>query len=252
MNSDRLKPIARFLLRPLRTGWPDEGRRIVQGPLLRRLLGRIGPARTVLNAGSGEGLFSSLLLTIPEVRQVTEMDFSYRSQRRLPADRRQRIVAASLTAVPASNGVFDLVLCTEVLEHIDDDAAALDELRRVLAPGGWLLITVPTPPAVHDPAHVREGYAPEDLTRMLTARGLEVVETAFCMHAAFKLIMRVWRRYGLMPRASIWCLALADRFWPIGRPMDLMILSQLPANAAHVDVRMTETAHTDAPQSQVA
>ena len=45
-----------------------------------------------------------------------------------------------------------------MLEHIADDGAALDELRRVLAPGGWLLIAVPTPPAAYDPNHVREGY----------------------------------------------------------------------------------------------
>ena len=63
---------------------------------------------------------------------------------------------------------------------------------------------------------------------MLRARGLEIIETAFCMHAGFKLIMRLWRYYGWMPRVSIWSLALADRFCPLGRPMDLLILSQLP------------------------
>ena len=38
---------------------------------------------------------------------------------------------------------FDLVLATDVIEHVDDDVAALRELRRVLRPGGYLLITVP-------------------------------------------------------------------------------------------------------------
>jgi SAM-dependent methyltransferase len=154
---------------------------------------------------------------------------SYGSYPRLAVDRRQRMVGGSLTSIPTPSGIFDLILCTEVLEHIGDDAAAIDELRRVLAPGGWLLITVPTPPTVYDPDHVREGYTAESLSGMLQLRGLEIVETKFCMYDGFKLILRLWRRYGLMPRMSIWCLALADRFCPIGRPMDLMILSRLPA-----------------------
>jgi SAM-dependent methyltransferase len=41
--------------------------------------------------------------------------------------------------VPAEDGTFDLVLCTQVLEHVDDPAAAVRELRRVAAPGGRVL-----------------------------------------------------------------------------------------------------------------
>ena len=69
VNPARLKRIARVLMNPLRTGWPDEGRWIVQRPQLKRLLGRIGNARIVLNAGSGEGLFSPLLLKLPGVQR---------------------------------------------------------------------------------------------------------------------------------------------------------------------------------------
>jgi SAM-dependent methyltransferase len=191
----------------------------------------------VLNAGGGEGLFSTLLLEQSGVMQLIELDLSYGSYPRAAVDPRQRMVGASLTAIPVASGSFDLVLCTEVLEHIDDDAAAIDELRRVLAPGGWLLITVPTPPAVYDPDHVREGYTAEGLSGMLRLRGLEIVETKLCMYDGFKLIMRLWRRYGWMPRVSIWCLAFADRFCPIGRPMDLMILSRLPPQKIRADNR---------------
>src|SRR4051794_40051611 len=38
---------------------------------------------------------------------------------------------------------FEAVMCSHVLEHVPDDAAAMRELRRVTAPGGWCLVMVP-------------------------------------------------------------------------------------------------------------
>jgi SAM-dependent methyltransferase len=226
------KKLARIVAWPLMPGWPDEARRIVQGPMLSRLIDRtaLAPALglTILNAGAGEGSFSPLLLAVPGVTQVVEMDYSYRVSALITSDSRQQAVAASLTEIPIKSASVDLVLCSEVLEHIDDDGSALDELCRVLAPGGWLLISVPTPPAVYDHNHVREGYSAADLTRMLRERGLGVVEVAYCMYGAFKLVLRGWNRFGRLPRGILRTLAIFDRLWPIGTPMDLIILSQLP------------------------
>jgi SAM-dependent methyltransferase len=42
------------------------------------------------------------------------------------------------------DGLFDCLICYHVLEHIDDDDRALSELFRVLKPGGWAIIQVPT------------------------------------------------------------------------------------------------------------
>jgi len=214
------------------TGWPDEARLIVQAPILSRMIDRTSLTRarglTILNAGAGEGSFSPLLLAIPGASRVIEMDYSYRTGAPGTPDSRQRVVAASLTNIPIKSASVDFVLCSEVLEHIDDDASALDELCRVLVPGGWLLISVPTPPAVYDPNHVREGYIAADLTCMLCDRGLSVVEVAYCMYGSFKLVLRGWNRFGRMPRGLLRSLALFDRYCHIGTPMDLVVLSQLP------------------------
>lgn len=45
--------------------------------------------------------------------------------------------------LPFPDGSFDRVICSEVLEHIPDDVAAMRELARVLRPGGTMAITVP-------------------------------------------------------------------------------------------------------------
>ena len=45
----------------------------------------------------------------------------------------------SVEALPVGDGSFDIVLCTQVLEHCDDPAQAVRELRRVTAPGGRVL-----------------------------------------------------------------------------------------------------------------
>jgi SAM-dependent methyltransferase len=48
-------------------------------------------------------------------------------------------VVGSVDALPVDDGSFDVVLCTQVLEHVDDPAQAVRELHRVAAPGGRVL-----------------------------------------------------------------------------------------------------------------
>ncbi|MFY9555146.1 MAG: class I SAM-dependent methyltransferase, partial [Blastocatellia bacterium] len=179
IRQSRFWQVVRTTLWPLFPGWVDEGRRIVQDPHLRSLIKKAHdsspPLLRFLNAGAGEGLFSHLLLSVPTAQDVIEIDISYGASARWPSDSRQTFVGASLTDIPLESESVDFILCSEVLEHIHDDGRALDELRRVLAPGGWLLITVPTLPAVFDPAHVREGYTLNQLSNMVSARGLRVV-----------------------------------------------------------------------------
>jgi SAM-dependent methyltransferase len=49
-----------------------------------------------------------------------------------------------ICSMPFETGCFDLVLATDIIEHVDDDAQALKEIERVLSPRGYALITVPT------------------------------------------------------------------------------------------------------------
>ena len=230
-----LKTILYRIFRPLMPGWPDDARRIIQRPHLEALLARASSNSSgfpcVLNAGAGEGGYSGLLLKLPGVESLIETDYGW-STAPPRRDSRQEFFCSSLVSIPAASRSFDLVLCTEVLEHIREHEQALDEIARVATPGGWVLITVPTPPAPPDPAHVREGYRPEELASMLRQRGFEVVDQKFCMHFFFRFILANWPRWRRTPRFAIQTLAYLDRLFPVGPPMDLMMLARLEKRPA--------------------
>ena len=48
-----------------------------------------------------------------------------------------------ITRLELADNSFDAILCSHVLEHVEDDGAAMGELHRVLAPGGWAIVMVP-------------------------------------------------------------------------------------------------------------
>ena len=58
-------------------------------------------------------------------------------------DGTQAMVAADITQLPFDDDTYDVILCSHVLEHVEDEQRALAELKRVLKPGGWAAIMVP-------------------------------------------------------------------------------------------------------------
>ena len=84
---------------------------------------------------------------------------------------------SDITAIPVPDGSFDVVLCTEVLEHVPRPIEALQELARVLAPGGRLLLTAPLSSGLHQqPFHYYGGFSPHFYNKFLSEFGLEIIE----------------------------------------------------------------------------
>ena len=69
-----------------------------------------------------------------------------------PGSLRDGVRCEDVQRLSFADGSFDLCSSTEVFEHVPDDRAGLRELHRVLAPGGWLAMTVP----MHDSEHTVE------------------------------------------------------------------------------------------------
>lgn len=96
-----------------------------------------------------------------------------------------------VSSLPFPDGMFDLVCAFDIVEHVDDDAAALSELARVAAPGAALLLSVPLHQALWTPfddfvGH-RRRYEPERLLDKLGEHGFAVEQSAV---------------YGMRPKSS--------------------------------------------------
>jgi SAM-dependent methyltransferase len=118
--------------------WWFQGRRALIWALLRQV--QLPPRPRVLDAGCGTG---RNLVEFGALGTATGVDMSddavaFCHRRGLPDVRR-----AGLETLPFGDGSFDLLLACDVIEHVEDDGAALAELRRVAAPGAHLVITTP-------------------------------------------------------------------------------------------------------------
>jgi SAM-dependent methyltransferase len=86
---------------------------------------------------------------------------------------------SDISELPVCDGAYDVVLCTEVLEHIPEPIRALAEIARVLRTGGRLLLSAPLGSWLHQqPFHFYGGFTQFWYARMLPAAGLRIDELA--------------------------------------------------------------------------
>ncbi len=118
--------------------WWYRGRRDVLARVIAALdLPR--PAR-ILDAGCGSG--RNMVDLVP-LGTVTGVELSATSVRLARERNVGEVIEGSVLETPFDADSFDLAVSLDVIEHLEDDLAALRELRRVVSPGGALLVTVP-------------------------------------------------------------------------------------------------------------
>ena len=119
--------------------WWGVGRRTLVGSLLRRYGGGNGRPH-LLEIGCGAG---GLLKELSQTSVAYGMDVETESMKYCRKRGLERLCLGDAAALPYRSEQFDAVVCVDVLEHLDDDRAALADIYRVLKPGGRLLATVP-------------------------------------------------------------------------------------------------------------
>lgn len=146
-------------------------------------------------------------------------------------EQRRRIEARGLSARPSLGGVADgstdFVYTLNVLEHIEDDAGALAEIFRVLAPGGRLLIYVPAFEALYSSmdravGHCRR-YHMGPLKTRVEAAGFEVAHAEFADSVGFAASLGYKLFGGEGGEVSAEAVRVYDRYvFPVSRLFDVV------------------------------
>lgn len=141
-----------------------------------------GSAARVLDAGCGDGRHVAAAAARGCIVVGLDSDLAVLRATRSRIEGVDFVVG-DVTRLPFRDSAFDATICTETLEHLGDDAAALHEIARALRPGGTLLGAVPShftellywrlsPGYARAPGgHVRI-YRPRALTTLLAQTGL--------------------------------------------------------------------------------
>ena len=114
----------------------------------------VGPGTNVIDVGCGAGRHSyeayrrgadviAFDQNAEELAEVDTMLQAMGAEGEAPASAKAQVVVGDALALPYPDGTFDVVIASEILEHVPDDETAIAELVRVLRPGGSLAVTVP-------------------------------------------------------------------------------------------------------------
>jgi ubiquinone/menaquinone biosynthesis C-methylase UbiE len=108
-----------------------------------RLAAQLASGRRVLDVACGEG-YGTALLAAAGARSATGLDVDEvtvsHARSRHPGP---TFIVADVQELPFEDASFDLVVCFETIEHVDDADRVLAELKRVLAQDGLLLVSTP-------------------------------------------------------------------------------------------------------------
>jgi SAM-dependent methyltransferase len=137
-----------------------------------RWAAQLAAGKRVLDAGCGTA-YGTAMVAEGDAAAVVGVDIAESVLESVRGEMPQGVElrVGDLTALDIADDQFDLIVCFEVIEHFEDPDIVLDELARVLAPGGALLVSSPNrgvyPPG--NPHHHHE-FTPDELTSALGTR----------------------------------------------------------------------------------
>ncbi len=106
-----------------------------------------------------------------------------------------KVTAGDVCKLPFADESFDLVLATDIIEHVDDDVGALREIRRILKPQGRALITVPAFRMLwglqDDVSHHKRRYRAHELLERIAAVDLRAGQRFYFNYLLFLPILCV-------------------------------------------------------------
>lgn len=169
----------------------------------------LGAGDRVIDVGCGQGRHAYELyrrgahvtafdMNADELAEVDGMFGAMAAENQVPEGASAETVTGDALSIPFPDGWFDGVVVSEMLEHVPDDRRAIEEIARIVRPGGVVAVSVPRwlPEricwALSDEYHANEGghvriYRASELAASLERAGLEVTHThhAHALHSPF-------------------------------------------------------------------
>jgi len=170
-----------IMFRVEQSHWWYTGRRKILASFLDDICRRVTDRRPrILDVGCGTGANLLMLSKYGDAEgvDVSEDALAFCRERGL-----EQVKLGAAEKLPYDDGTFDLVTALDVVEHLDDDLAGLREMRRVLRPGGRVLLFVPTFMFLwgvqDDVSNHRRRYRLPELRRVLEQAGFEIERTTY-------------------------------------------------------------------------
>jgi len=164
----------------------------------RRLFGReiaglgLSKDAPILDVGTCTGTNLRMLAELG-YRRVVGLDLSDEAIRFCAEKGLGVVRRGDVCDLPFEDASLDLVLATDIIEHVEDDRLALREIARVLMPGGRAMITVPAFQSLWSPqdelSHHLRRYRLPMLANGVEAAGLRPVR---CFHFNYLLFLPIW------------------------------------------------------------
>ena len=161
--------------------WWHIGRRRIIADFVRDICAQVTDRTPrILDVGCGTGANVQMLSQFGDAEGV---DISPDALAFCHARGLDKVKLGAAEELPYEDESFDLVTALDVVEHLDDDVAGLREMRRVLRPGGRVLLFVPTFMWLwgvqDDISHHRRRYRLPELRRAVIEAGFEVERTTY-------------------------------------------------------------------------
>ena len=214
--------------------WWFVGRRRILLSILNRYLSTSNGHRRILDVGCGTGTMLTHLAQFGDAQGV-DVDLEavgYCHDRGL-----QQVSQSGADRLPFEKDTFDLVTALDVVEHIDDDLGALREMRRVLKPGGLLLLTVPAYRFLwgrQDDINLhKRRYVAGELRRRLRSAGFDVQRLTYMNAILFPAIAAIRLVRHVLPEPP---KLESDFAFPAPQPLNVM-LSAIFGSERHVLTR---------------
>ena len=155
----------------------------VRRKIIHDLIGTYAPPQKpikLLDIGCGTG---ELLRELSFLGKVSGIDNSPQAIAFCKERGLKNVFLAEGTNIPFRDDTFDIVLCLDVLEHIENDDAALKEIRRIAKPEGTIIIFVPTFRFLwgksDELGHHLRRYRLKELRKKIGQNGLKVVRSSY-------------------------------------------------------------------------